>query len=312
MSGPLQLAAAGATGLVAAFLVGSVVRPPARLAERVRPYHHAVRTPLGALSPTEVATTGRAFVEVFRPLLGGLASRLGRVLDGGEEATLLAIRQAGLYRHLPERARLEAHRLRQLANLLAFTVGCGAVASVIGLSTSRLFLVTACGAVAGATRQKGRLRAAVEDRRELMRMEIYTVNQLLAMRVRAGGGVIHAVQQLVARGRGEVTEELREAIRLHRAGMPAAEAFKWLARITPEPHCARTYSVLAAAEERGADLGTALLALAEDVRETRREAIRRAATKRRAAMLVPTIAILAPVMLLFVAAPLPQLILNWR
>lgn len=312
MSGPLHLAAAGATGLIVALLVGAVVRPPARLAKRVRPYQHAARTPLGALRPAEVATTGRAFVEVFRPLLSSLAARLGRLLDGGEEATLLAIRQAGLYRHLPERARLEAHRLRQLANLLVFTAGGGAVASMFGLSTSRLLLVTVCGAVAGATRQKGRLRAAVEERRARMRMEIYTVNQLLAIRVRAGGGVIHAVQQLVARGRGEVAGELAEAMRLHRAGMPAAEAFKSLARITPEPHCARTYSVLAAAEDRGADLGSALLALAEDVRETRREAIRRAATKRRAAMLVPTIAILAPVMLLFVAAPLPQLILNWR
>ena len=55
---------------------------------------------------------------------------------------------------------------------------------------------------------------------------------------------------------------------------------------------------------------TALLGLADDVREARREAIRRAATKRRAAMLIPTIAILAPVMLLFVGAPLPSLILG--
>lgn len=36
--------------------------------------------------------------------------------------------------------------------------------------------------------------------------------------------------------------------------------------------------------------------------------MRRAATKRRAAMLIPIIAILAPVMLLFVAAPLPSLV----
>jgi hypothetical protein len=54
-----------------------------------------------------------------------------------------------------------------------------------------------------------------------------------------------------------------------------------------------------------------LLSLAEDVRESRREAIRRAATKRRAAMLIPTIAVLAPVMLLFVGAPLPSLVLGF-
>jgi Flp pilus assembly protein TadB len=69
---------------------------------------------------------------------------------------------------------------------------------------------------------------------------------------------------------------------------------------------------LAAADERGADLAHALLELSEDVREARREAMRRSATRRRAAMLVPIIGILAPVMLLFVGAPLPQVIFGWQ
>ena len=36
--------------------------------------------------------------------------------------------------------------------------------------------------------------------------------------------------------------------------------------------------------------------------------MKRRATKQRAAMLIPTIAILAPVLLIFVAAPLPSII----
>jgi pilus assembly protein TadC len=70
--------------------------------------------------------------------------------------------------------------------------------------------------------------------------------------------------------------------------------------------------LLAAAEERGADLAPALLALADDVREERRDDFKRASTKRRAALLVPIIAVLAPVMLLFVGAPLPSLVLGWN
>ena len=141
-----------------------------------------------------------------------------------------------------------------------------------------------------------------------MRIEIYTVNQLLAMHVRVGGGVTQAVQELVNRGAGDVIGELAEATRMHRSGMAASEAFERVARLTPEPYCARTYSLLAAAEERGSDLGDALLALAEDVREGRRESMKQRATKQRAAMLIPTIAILAPVLLVFVAAPLPSII----
>ncbi len=101
-------------------------------------------------------------------------------------------------------------------------------------------------------------------------------------------------------------------LRLHRAGMRASEALHPSRGEHSEPSCARTYSLLAAADERGADLAGALLELSEDVRETRRETMRRTATKRRAAMLVPIIGILAPVMLLFVGAPFPRILFNWQ
>jgi pilus assembly protein TadC len=202
-----------------------------------------------------------------------------------------------------------------MAQLRSIALGGGlafAIGQVLGLAPVPRILLVVLGPVVGATRQQGALQRAIASRRERMCIEIYTVNQLLAMRVRAGGGVVHAVQDVVARGEGEVVSELADALRLHRSGWRAGEAFRRIAELTPEPFCARTYRLLATAEERGADLAPALLDLSEDVRETRRETMRRSATKRRAAMLVPIIAILAPVLLLFVAAPLPYLITGWR
>jgi Flp pilus assembly protein TadB len=183
---------------------------------------------------------------------------------------------------------------------------------VLDLSWLQRVVLAGLGLIIGATRQRSALDKAIETRRDRMRIEIYTINQLLAMRVRAGGGVVNAVQHIVSRGEGEVIAELSDALRLHRSGWRGSDAFRRVAELTPEPFCARTYRLLATAEERGADLAPALLHLAEDVRETRRESIRRSATRRRAAMLVPTIAILAPVLILFVAAPLPYLITGWR
>jgi tight adherence protein C len=205
-----------------------------------------------------------------------------------------------------------AHRLRQLSNVAGWAVGTLALAWMVGLQTGQSLAFAFLGAFIGATRRRGALERAIDDRRARMRIEIYTVNQLLAMRVRAGGGVLHAVSQVCSRGQGEAIGELREALRAHRAGTRSAEAFRRIAELTPEPFCARTYSLLGVAEDRGADLADALLSLSEDVREVRREAIRRSATRRRAAMLIPTIAILAPVMLLFVGAPLPSLLLGFR
>jgi Flp pilus assembly protein TadB len=304
---PLVALSAGVSAVAAGLLV-YVVFPPARsLSSRINPYLSSTR-----VSPQRPKLTGPLGV-IFGPMLGGLAARSGRLLDrSGEKVTALQLRQAGWYRDLAEEETVASFRMSQLRSIALGGGAAFAVGQLLGLSAVPRVVLVALGLVIGATRQQGALQAAIARRRERMCIEIYTVNQLLAMRVRAGGGVVHAVQDVVTRGEGEVVSELADALRLHRSGWRAGDAFRRIAELTPEPFCARTYRLLATAEERGADLAPALLDLSEDVRETRRETMRRSATKRRAAMLVPIIAILAPVLLLFVAAPLPYLITGWR
>ncbi len=123
---------------------------------------------------------------------------------------------------------------------------------------------------------------------------------------------MQAVQRIVDRGRGLVRDELDAVLASARSGVAEGDAFRRAAEVTPEPSAARTYRLFATGAERGADLATALRALSEDLRDARRDEVRASATKRRAAALVPTIAVLAPVMLLFVAAPLPSIVLGGR
>jgi Flp pilus assembly protein TadB len=248
---------------------------------------------------------------VFRPIIDSIARGLDRLIDREGDLRLASmIRQAGLFPDLPEAERIGAYRIRQLGSVAAWGGAALALVPLLGLSVGQFFGMEVLMLIVGGTRQRGQLERAIEGRRSRMTIEIYTVNQLLAMRVRAGGGVVSAVSAICERGTGDVVSELREALRMHRAGAGISAAFDRIARTTPEPYCARTYALLAIAEERGVDLAKTLLALSEDVREARRESIKRSATKRRAAMLIPTIAILAPVMLLFVGAPLPRLLLG--
>ncbi len=304
---PLVVLAAASTALAAGLVMRWAVPPPRRLRGRVDPYLSPTLARLNG--PTDVGVIG----SVFGPIVRDAADALGRLLDrGGSGVTLLKLRQVGWYHGRSEADMIAAHRMTQLRAVL---VGVGmalALGQALGAGVPVRLTLVGLGLVVGATRTKGRLDRAIESRRETMRVEIYTVNQLLAMRVRAGGGVIQAVKATTDRGSGEVVSELAEALRLHRSGWRGPDAFRRIAELTPEPFCSRTYRLLASAEERGADLASALLSLSEDVRETRRESIKRTATKRRAAMLVPTIAILAPVLILFVAAPLPYLITGWQ
>lgn len=303
----LSLLAAAASALVVGSVLYVVAPPPRSLGSRIRPY----------LKPTMSQVSGRrgggALTTVFGPLFRDTAESLAAMIErAGGEITLVRVRQAGWFDNLSDEETLPAYRMAQLKNVVLGGLGAFVSGWLIGLPLASRLALTALGLFIGGSRLRGRLDKAIETRRELMRIEIYTVNQLLAMRVRAGGGVIHAVSATVARGQGAVIDELAQALRLHRAGWRGSDAFRRISELTPEPFCARTYRLLAAAEERGSDLATSLLALSEDVRETRREAIKRSATKRRAAMLVPTIAILAPILIVFVAAPLPYLITGWQ
>jgi tight adherence protein C len=304
---PMMLLAAAFSGLAAGLVLRWAVPPPRRLRGRVDPY----------LSPTLTRLSGPGDVGVFRsifgPIVRDIAESVGRILDrGGSGVTLLKLRQAGWYSGLSEAEMVSGYRLAQLRTFVVWVVGALVIGHAIGATLPVRLILLGLGLVVGSTRVRGRLDRAIESRQETMKVEIYTVNQLLAMRVRAGGGVVQAVKATIDRGSGEVVSELEEALRLHRSGWRGPDAFRRIAELTPEPFCSRTYRLLASAEERGADLAGALLSLSEDVRETRREAIKRTATKRRAAMLVPTIAILAPVLILFVAAPLPYLITGWQ
>lgn len=312
---PLVALAVVASAAAAAALGHALVRPPRRLAGRLRPYTVAARTSLGraadvrAVASPGVALGGGTLRRLFGPLLAALARRLGRYLDSSsEEALRLKLRQADLLRDVPEERRAQEYRIRQVGAAVG-AASAGVVAGVLlAMSPPAALALGTAGFVAGAARWRARVDNAIATRRERMRIELYTVNQLIALNVRVGGGVIQAVRRVVDRGNGEVVDELADILRAHESGVAARDAFARASEETPEPHVARTYRLLATGTELGSDLAEALLVHSEDVRESRREALRRTATRRRAAMLLPIIGVLAPVMLLFIAAPLPSIV----
>lgn len=302
-----------ATGLAAAMVARWLVPPRRTLASRLNRYSVVARAGLGRPidggEPATGALSGTTLQRLFGPPIESLARRLSGLIEtGGEDALLLRLRQANLLQDLSESVRAHQYRIRQLA-AASIGVGMGGAIGLLvvqgkGAALGLAFL----GFIVGATRWRGRVDRAIEGRRQRARIELYTVNQLLAMRTRVGGGVVQAVQMVTDRGSGVVAGDLGDALRLHRSGLSVAAAFRRLADITPEPYAARTYRLLASAEDRGTDLGQALLALSADVREARRDALRRQATKRRAAMLIPIIALMAPVMLLFIVAPVTRIV----
>ena len=307
----VSLLAAGAVGTGAVGAAG-ILRPPTRrLAPRVRPYAVVARSALGHVPEPLPARGARGLADATLPRLfgpalrSGMARLSGAIESRGDDHLARMLRQAAMDDTTPER-----YRVQQLATAGIFA-GLAALAVGLTLKSPLVVLFAAvAGFVYGASRSRSRVERAIAARAARIRLELYTVNQLLAMQVRTGSGAMQAVQRIVHRGRGAVVQELADVITWTRSGLGEADAFRRAAELTPEPSAARTYQLLAAGVERGVDLGSGLLALSSDIRDSRREQMHKEAVRRRAAMLVPTIAILAPIMLLFIAAPLPSIVLG--
>ncbi|MGH2690535.1 MAG: hypothetical protein ACRDKW_17260, partial [Actinomycetota bacterium] len=183
MNGETQaLLAALAIGLFAGAVVALVVRPTRRLASRVRPYTTVARVSLGqrpdlmAVGAPAAPLPPNVLWRLFGPPATALGRALGSVLDLGKDEELrLKLRQAG-YEVGPDE-----YRVRQLGA----TVLGGASAAVVGIavrgSPALVLLLAVAGLVSGAARGKGMLERTIDARRQRMRIELYTVNQLLAM-----------------------------------------------------------------------------------------------------------------------------------
>lgn len=313
MSTPLLALAGASAALLCAGVAGLFVKPTPRLAGRVRPYTIVARADLGrsadvlGVARPSAPTRGGIVSRLFLPPLRAFAARVGRLVETrSDEHLRLKLRQAGFHD-----LTIEEYRIRALGQAALFTA-VGASFGIAIRSPLLTLLLALCGLIYGSTRWKGRIDRAITDRRERVRLELYTVNQMLAIHLRTGAGPVQATQRIVDRGTGAMVEELDAVLTWIRSGVSEPEAFRRAAELTPEPSAARTYKLFAAGAERGVDLAGALRALSEDLRDARREDLRRVATKRRAAMLLPTIAILAPIMLLFIAAPLPSVIFGSR
>ena len=293
------LAIAMLAAVAAWFLVRGVLRSPARLAVRLAPYTDRARGQLGTATPRR-APAARS---VWGPMVTAVADRLAGALGSGSTSELeLRLRRAGLG---PLTA--AAYRRRQLAYTAGgLTVGI-ALAVLLRLNTTLALLVAGIGGLVGGIRMRAKVDALIDERQTVMRAEAHTVCQMLAVWLRTGDTPSGALDRLAHRSNGIVPGELAEASAQIRSGPPPADVLERLATQTAEPSAARLYRRYGATWSAGGDPNS-LLALSDSLRASRRDAIARTMARRRIAMAFPLVAVIAPILILFIAAALPSIV----
>jgi Flp pilus assembly protein TadB len=232
--------------------------------------------------------------------VGRAMSRLFRL--GDIEGIDLRLRQAG------HPMGIETYRRRHVAWAVASPLCLLLAALYIKAPAPLVVLVVLLGAAAGMRKMPAYLKAETAKRCDRMRNDLYTIAQLLAVRVQARSTLLVAIRELVEQGSGPVIDDLSRALNLIAVGYGDEAAFRLLDKETPEPTAGIFYRFLASATTASIDLPPALLQRATEMKRERREEVERLSIKRTTAMLVPNLLIMAPVMILFMAAPLPSLV----
>ncbi|MCD6638888.1 MAG: type II secretion system F family protein [Nocardioides sp.] len=302
MSGQSWGALLGACAGAGLFLVGlrlhSIRRPS--LAMRVLPYVRDLPV-RGALVPDVGSSSpASAAAGIFGPALRSAADMVERVL-GGASSVRRRLARAGSDRTVQE------FRTEQvLWGLAAF----GAVASVqlvraLGGSVAPVSSLLACvlGFVFGVLARDNRLSAQVRRREEEILTEFPTIAELLALAVAAGESPVAALDRVVQRSHGALSQDLARVLADIRTGQPVGQAFESLAASTGLPLVARFATGIAVAIERGTPLADVLHAQAADVREAGRRRLIESAARKEVAMMTPVVFLVLPVTIVFAFFP---------
>jgi tight adherence protein C len=295
--------ALGALAGVGLLLVGlrvSALRRP-QLAVRVLPYlrdvprrdHAATLLPLVS-SPTSAAAG------IFGPGLRSAADLVERVL-GGSASVRRRLRRAGLDRTVQE------FRTEQVVwGLVGFAAAAAvallrALGGVGGLASTAVFCLL--GFVCGVFLRDNRLSSQVKDRERQVLTEFPTVAELLALSVAAGESPVAALDRVVRRSHGALSDDLADVLARIRTGEPVGAAFESLAGATGLPIVARFATGITVAMERGTPLADVLHAQAADVREAGRRLLIETAARKEIAMMAPVVFLVLPVTILFAFYP---------
>lgn len=231
------LGATAGLGLFLALLRVRVIGRP-QLSSRVLPYVRDVPLLNQVRSPWEVSSSPvAAAAGVFGPIVQRAALAVERVL-GGAASVRRRLARAGIDKTVHE------FRIEQVTwGLLGFAVAAAyGVLRTVGDPGNAIpsLLVCVVGfAVAVLARDSYLSSQATKREREIV-LEFPSVAELLALAVAAGEGPVAALDRVVKRSGGALSQELAKVLAAVRIGEPVTEAFDRLARDTGLPSLARS------------------------------------------------------------------------
>lgn len=268
------------------------------LEARVLPYVRDVGT--AARGRRTPVTTGSPLRDLFAPTLSRAGDLVERLL-GGAPSVRRRLARAGLDRTVHE------FRVEQVVwGIVGFAVAAGwALLWSWSRPLNPVSAVVVClvALVLGVLLRDHHLGQQVRRRERAIVAEFPTIAELLALAVAAGEGPVAALDRVVRRSGGALSDDLAAVLAAIRTGEPVSDAFDRLAATTGVPVVARFAHGVAVAVDRGTPLTDVLHAQAADVRESGRRELIEEASRKEVLMMVPVVFLVLPVTVLFAFWP---------
>lgn len=259
---------------------------------------------IGAPLETEVVLAapveGSFGARVARPVVSGVARRVGRLSPGGHlDAVQLKLVRAGLA------GRVRAEEVVAAEVAAAIVGALLALAFVVTgdpaprISVGMFVLLPVCGLFA----VQSWLARAVTERRSAIQRDLPDVLDLLSLSVQAGLGFEAAVALVADRLPSPLSAELGATLRDMDVGRTRQEAFANLKRRTDVPALNGFVSAVIQADALGVPIGRVLTSQAAEMRLRRRQWAREQAAKLPVKVLFPTLVFVFPAMFVVILGP---------
>ena len=183
-----------------------------------------MRADLPQLARPTVDVTAGPLRQLFGPSVQAAAQRLEGVL-GGTASVRRRLERAGL--------EISVHdfRVQQIVWGTAALAGGAALTILVALhSPERLvpmLILTGVAAVLGVLCRENRLTAQVREHESRVLAELPAVAELLALAVAAGESPVAALERVVSRSRGALSEELGRVLGAIRTGTPVVRSIRY-------------------------------------------------------------------------------------
>ncbi|NLT52805.1 MAG: type II secretion system F family protein, partial [Ignavibacteria bacterium] len=193
--------------------------------------------------------------------------------------------------------------LTQYLTTLAAAILAFVIAWVSGAGPVNRILALLVGLIGGYLMFELWMTSRISARRKAIEKALPDVLDLLTISIEAGLGFDAAMQRVVQKSSGPISEEFNQTLQEMRIGKTRREALSDMSFRTGVPNLSRFVASLIQADQLGISLGNVLRNQSDQMRILRRQRVQEEAQKAPIKMLFPTMVFILPTMFIVLLAP---------